>query len=69
MALRWIHKGWKGFWKIIFSLLLIVATLGGGVLALLQLDATKDVIIEKIENDSGKFLKSIICAKFGTRLW
>ncbi len=54
MVLRWIHKGWKAFWTVILSLLLIVIVLGGGVLGLLQLDATKDIIAEKIENDFRK---------------
>ena len=54
MALRYLQKGWKGFWTIILSLLLIVTVVVGGVFLLLQLDATKDIIAEKIENDFRK---------------
>jgi hypothetical protein len=53
-VLRWIHKGWKAFWTVILSLFLIVIVMVGGVLAILQLDATKDIIAEKIENDFRK---------------
>ncbi|MBN2731944.1 MAG: AsmA family protein [Balneolaceae bacterium] len=54
MALRYLHKGWKSFWTIILSMLLITVVVGGGIFGLLQLDATKDIIVEKIENDFKK---------------
>lgn len=54
MALRHLHKGWKFFWTVILSLLLIVLVVVGGAVALLQLDATKDILAEKIENDFRK---------------
>jgi hypothetical protein len=54
VAIRFLHKGWKLFWKVVLSLALIILIIGGGGFALLQLDATQDVIIEKIENDFGK---------------
>ncbi len=48
--LRWIHKSWKIFWEALLSLLLIVIILAGGTVGLLQLNVTKGIIAEKIEN-------------------
>ena len=54
MVLRYLHRGWKIFWTVILSLLLIILVVAGGALGLLQLDATKDIVVEKIENDFQK---------------
>lgn len=57
MALRYLHKGWRSFWTIVLSLLLVATVVVGGAFLLLQLDATKDIIAEKIENDFKKNYK------------
>ncbi len=50
MAVRYIHKGWKLFWKIVFSILFFVVLLVGLAFVILQLDATEDTIAQKIES-------------------
>ncbi len=50
MAIRYLHKSWKLFWKIVFSILFIVILLLGGGFIILQLDATQDTIVQNIEN-------------------
>lgn len=49
MFFRWLHKSWKYFWGIIFSLLLTILFVGGAVIGLLQLDVTQDYLTDRIE--------------------
>ena len=49
MFFRWLHKSWKYFWGILFSLLFAVLVLGGLALGLLQLDATQSYLSDQIK--------------------
>lgn len=49
MFLRWLHKSWKYFWRIILTLLLVIVILSGVAIGLLQLDVTQTYLADKIE--------------------
>jgi len=51
---RWLHKSWKYFWGILLSLLLVVVVLGATLLGVLQLDATQEYLVERIEQQVEK---------------
>ncbi|MGK7368961.1 MAG: AsmA family protein, partial [Candidatus Halalkalibacterium sp. M3_1C_030] len=53
MFLRWFHKIWKYFWTILLSALLITMIFAGGLLGVLQMQATKGYIADNIENNFG----------------
>ncbi len=57
MPLRFIHKGWKLFWKIVFAIFIFVVVVIGGAFIILQLDATEDTIAQNIENAFNKNYK------------
>jgi len=46
---RWLHKSWKYFWGIVFSLLLTILLVVAAAIGLLQLDVTQDYITDRIE--------------------
>lgn len=49
MFFRWLHKSWKYFWSIVFGLLLTIIILVGILIGLLQLDATQNYLVNRIE--------------------
>ncbi len=49
MFVRWLHKSWKYFWRIVFGLLLTIVVLGGFVIGLLQLDLAQNYLVDRIE--------------------
>lgn len=49
MFFRWLHKSWKYFWGVVLTLLLICVILAGGVLGVLQLDATQNYLADRLE--------------------
>lgn len=54
MFLRWFHKIWQYFWTILLSTLLIIMIFTGGLLGILQMQATKNYISDRIESDFGR---------------
>ena len=49
MFLRWFHRIWKYFWTILLSALLIAMIVAGGILGILQMQATKNYVADRIE--------------------
>lgn len=50
-VVRWLHKFWNAFWAIV-AVLLVTATLGGGIMfGLIQLEPAKSYIATRIEKN------------------
>src|SRR5699024_6311593 len=54
VAVRYLHKGWKLFWQTIFVILCVIIVLLGGAFIALQLDATQETIVQRVENNFNK---------------
>ena len=49
MFIRWLYKSWKYFWRIVFVLLLTAAVLSAIGIGILQLDVTKNYLVDRIQ--------------------
>lgn len=49
VLLRWLHKSWKIFWRLILAVLLLALIVSGAVVGLLQFDTAQDYLVDRVE--------------------
>lgn len=50
MVLRWIHKTWTVFWRLVLAVLLLALVLSGAVVGLLQVEKVQEYLADRLEH-------------------